>query len=211
MEKTALLTFIEEKGLWQRGYRYIAGIDEAGRGPLAGPVVAAAVVLPSDFKARWKRQVNDSKQLTAKERESLFPRIQDAALSFGVGVIDAQSIDTNGIAKAGRLAMKQAVEQLTPAPDFLLVDFFDIPEISLPQKGIVHGDCISFSIACASIIAKVTRDHMMVELDKQYPQYQFAEHKGYGTAKHLECLQKYGPSPIHRCSFQPVKDAMALL
>jgi len=203
-------TFIEEKNLWQSGYRYIAGIDEAGRGPLAGPVVAAAVILPPDFKARWKRQVNDSKQLTAEARESLFPRIKEAAVSFGVGFTDAQTIDTGGIAKAGRMAMKIAVEQLAPAPDFLLVDFFHIPEIDLPQKGITHGDCLSFSIACASIIAKVTRDHYMVEMDKKYPDYKFAEHKGYGTPAHLECLQRLGPSPIHRCSFQPVRDAMML-
>ena len=204
-------TFLEEKDLWQRGFHYVAVIDEAGRGPLAGPVVAAAVVLPPDFKARWKNQVNDSKQLTAAEREALFPRIKDAAISFGVGFTDAQIIDTGGIAKAGRLAMKMAVEQLDPAPEFLLVDFFNIPEIKLPQKGITHGDCLSFSIACASIIAKVTRDHYMVEMDKKYPDYKFAEHKGYGTREHLECLKRYGPSQIHRCSFQPVRDTMMML
>ena len=211
MEKFGPPTFIEEKDLWQQGYRYVAGIDEAGRGPLAGPVVAAAVILPPDFKPKWKRKVNDSKQLTEKERESLFPLIQEAAISFGIGFTDAQTIDTKGIAKAGRLAMKAAVDRLSPGPDFLLVDFFDIPEVDLPQKGITHGDCLSFSIACASIIAKVSRDHYMVEMDNEYPGYKFAEHKGYGTPAHLDCLQRLGPSPIHRCSFQPVRDTMMLL
>jgi len=141
----------------------------------------------------------------------LFLHIQEVAISFGVGITDAATIDTRGIAKAGRLAMKKAVDQLDPVPDYLLVDFFNVPEISLPQKGIVHGDCISFSIACASIIAKVSRDRMMVEMDRTYPEYKFAEHKGYGTPEHLECLKRYGPSPIHRCSFQPVKKLMMLL
>jgi ribonuclease HII len=211
MRKTALPTFQEENDLWQQGYLYVAGIDEAGRGPLAGPVVAAAVILPNQFRAKWKKLVNDSKQLTADTREMLFLHIQDVAISFGVGITDAATIDTRGIAKAGRLAMKKAVDQLDPVPDYLLVDFFNVPEISLPQKGIVHGDCISFSIACASIIAKVSRDRMMVEMDRTYPEYKFAEHKGYGTPEHLECLKRYGPSPIHRCSFQPVKELMMLL
>jgi ribonuclease HII len=210
MLKTAPPTFKEEKELWQQGYRYVAGLDEAGRGPLAGPVVAAAVIMPEKFRAKWKPLVNDSKQVSEKVREELFPYIQNVAVSWGVGSISAQSIDSDGIAKAGRMAMKRAVDQLTTSPEYLLVDFFNIPEIDLPQKGIVHGDCISFSIACASIIAKVTRDRMMVELDKTYPEYKFAEHKGYGTPNHLECLRRYGPSPIHRCSFQPVKDAMTL-
>ena len=211
MRKTALPTFQEENDLWQQGYLYVAGIDEAGRGPLAGPVVAAAVILPNQFRAKWKKLVNDSKQLTADTREMLFLHIQEVAISFGVGITDAATIDTRGIAKAGRLAMKKAVDQLDPVPDYLLVDFFNVPEISLPQKGIVHGDCISFSIACASIIAKVSRDRMMVEMDRTYPEYKFAEHKGYGTPEHLECLKRYGPSPIHRCSFQPVKELMMLL
>jgi ribonuclease HII len=204
-------TFNEENAVRQSGYLYIAGIDEVGRGPLAGPVVAAAVILPGDFEADWKLLVNDSKQLSPVVRAELFPYITEIAVSFGIGQSDVKTIDSRGIAKATRLAMKKAVDQLTPPADFLLVDFFNIPEIKLPQKGITHGDCLSFSIACASIIAKVTRDHLMEEMDKIYPEYKFAEHKGYGTPEHLECLQRLGPSPIHRCSFQPVRDMMMLL
>jgi len=204
-------TFIEEKTLWQSGYRYIAGIDEVGRGPLAGPVVAAAVILPGEFEADWKPLINDSKQVSPALREELFPYIIEIAISYGVGQSDVKTIDSRGIAKATRLAMKKAVDGLTPPPDFLLVDYLFLPEIKLPQKGITHGDCLSFSIACASIIAKVTRDRLMVELDKVYPEYKFADHKGYGTPEHLECLRRFGPSPIHRCSFQPVRDMMLLL
>ena len=211
MKKISRPTFNEENDIWQRGYRYVAGIDEAGRGPLAGPVVAAAVILPGDFEADWKPLVNDSKQLSPLSREKLFPYIYEIAISIGVGMSDAQTIDSKGIAKASRLAMKKAVDQLRPSADFLLVDYFDIPEILLPQKGITHGDCLCFSIACASIIAKVTRDHLMVQLDDTYPEYKFKEHKGYGTPEHLECLRRLGPSPIHRCSFQPVREMMMML
>lgn len=204
-------TFDEENAARQMGYLRIAGTDEVGRGPLAGPVVAAAVILPLDFEADWKPLVNDSKQVTPARREELFLYITEIAVGFGIGESDVRTIDSKGIAKASRLAMKKAVDKITPPPDFLLVDFFNIPEIKLPQKGITHGDCLSFSIACASIIAKVTRDHMMEELDKIYPEYKFAVHKGYSTPEHLACLQRFGPSPIHRCSFQPVRDVMATL
>ena len=211
MENFGPPTFDEENAIRQNGYRYIAGIDEVGRGPLAGPVVAAAVILPVDFEADWKPFVNDSKQVTPSLREELFPYITGIAVSYGIGQSDVKTIDSKGIAKAVRLAMKKAVDQLTPSPNFLLVDYLHIPEIRLPQKGITHGDCLSFSIACASIIAKVTRDRLMVEMDKAYPEYKFAHHKGYGTPEHLECLRRFGPSPIHRCSFQPVRDMMMLL
>ena len=144
MENFSRPTFNEENDIWQSGYHHIAGIDEAGRGPLAGPVVAAAVILPGDFEADWKPLVNDSKQLSPLLREELFPYIQEMAISIGVGFSDAQIIDSKGIAKATRLAMKKAVDQLTPPPDFLLVDYFHIPEIKLPQKGITHGDCLCF-------------------------------------------------------------------
>ncbi len=204
-------TFIEENTLWQLGYSRVAGIDEAGRGPLAGPVVAAAVIMPGDFEADWKPLINDSKQLSPSLRERLYLCISDVAIGIGVGQSDVQTIDSRGIVKATRLAMKRAVDQLTPPPDSLLVDYMYIPEVRLPQKGITHGDCLCFSIACASIIAKVTRDHMMVELDRVYPEYKFAEHKGYGTPEHLDCLRRLGPSPIHRCSFQPVRELMMML
>lgn len=211
MKNRAYPTFLEENILWQSGYRYVAGIDEAGRGPLAGPVVAAAVILPGDFEADWKISVNDSKQLTPAVREELFPFIQETALCVGVGIVDAQTVDMRGIVKATRIAMKRAVEQLKQPPDYLLIDYLTIPEIRVPQKGITYGDCISFSIACASIIAKVTRDRLMVDFDKKYPGYGFAEHKGYGTREHLNCLRRFGPSPIHRCSFQPVREMMMML
>jgi len=199
-------TFIEEKMLAARGYSRVAGIDEAGRGPLAGPVVAAAVILPSDIDAPWLKLVRDSKQLPPSIREVLYRHIQEEALSVGVGRADAKVIDILGIVRATRLAMKAAVEQLQPPAESLLIDHLSLPEIELPQKGITRGDCLCFSIACASIIAKVTRDHMMVELDRAYPGYGLAGHKGYGTREHLECLHRLGPSPIHRRSFRPVRE-----
>ncbi|MBN1643480.1 MAG: ribonuclease HII [Dehalococcoidales bacterium] len=211
MDRVRRPTFIEEKNQRRCGYRNVAGIDEAGRGPLAGPVVAAAVILPPDFEADWKHLVNDSKQLTASVRETLFDCISDMALSIGVGLADVGVIDSRGIVKATRLAMKRAVEQLEPPPDYLLIDYMVLPEVRLPQKGITHGDCLCFSIACASIIAKVTRDRLMIELSQTYPEYKFDEHKGYGTRGHLECLRRLGPSPIHRRSFQPVKELCMLL
>ena len=211
MQNNGRPTFQEEDALRQLGYRRVAGIDEAGRGPLAGPVVAAAVILPGNFEADWKPLINDSKQLSPSLREDLFLYITDIAVGIGIGMCDVQIIDSRGIVKATRLAMKRAVEQLTPVPDTLLIDYMSVPEIRIPQKGITHGDCLSFSIACASIIAKVTRDHLMIELDKTFPEYKFAEHKGYGTPEHLECLRRFGPSPIHRCSFQPVRELMMML
>ena len=202
-----MLSLAEEKALQAKGYTYIAGIDEVGRGPLAGPVVAAAVIMPPKIKrSPWLNDVRDSKLLSSSQRERLYDRIKEIATSSGIGMVSSQTIDIQGIARATRLAMKQAVEQLTPKPDFLLIDYVKLPEVALPQKGVIEGDSICFSIACASIIAKVTRDHMMVEFDTIYPGYGLANHKGYGTKQHLECLQRLGPCPIHRRSFQPVKD-----
>ncbi len=206
MNRSDLPTFTEEQTQWTRGFRHIAGIDEAGRGPLAGPVVAAAVILPVGFQSDWLHLVADSKTLTASRREFLYDCLYETAVGVGVGVIDVQTIDMVGIAKATRLAMKMAVKQLVPAPDYLLIDYFRLPEVRMPQKGVTDGDSLCISIASASIIAKVTRDRLMVEFDRTYPGYQFAHHKGYGTRGHLECLQRLGASPIHRCSFQPVRD-----
>jgi ribonuclease HII len=202
-------TFSEETAQWNHGYFRVAGIDEAGRGPLAGPVAAAAVVLPVNFKAEWSCLVNDSKVLTASRREFLYDCLSNSGISTGVGMVDARTIDIVGIAKATRLAMKMAVQQLQPLPEYLLIDYFRLPEVRMPQKGVIEGDSRCFSIACASIIAKVTRDHLMVELDRMYPGYHFAEHKGYATKSHLESLRRLGPSPIHRVSFQPVRDALS--
>ncbi len=197
-------SFAEEKLLKEQGYQYIAGVDEVGRGALMGPVVAAAVILPEKFRAAWKTKVRDSKQLTPETREYLFDYILEASISCGVGSCPNETIDEVGIAKATRLAMIQAISQLKPSPQYLLIDYVKLTESTLPQKGIKHGDSLVFSIACASIIAKVTRDRLVTEMDKDYPGYGFAEHKGYGTEAHLKCLREKGPCPLHRRSFSPV-------
>ena len=199
-------SFTEEKILEVQGYQYIAGIDEAGRGSLAGPVVAAAVILPCHVDTPWLNQVKDSKQLSPAKRELLFHHIHEVAISIGIGVAHHKIIDAEGIIKATRLAMKLAIDQLSPPPEFLLIDYMHLPEVPLPQKGITNGDNLCFSIACASIIAKVSRDNMMRELDGTCPGYGLAQHKGYGTKRHLACLRRLGPSPIHRQSFKPVKE-----
>lgn len=197
-------SFAEEKALRAEGYHLIAGVDEVGRGALMGPVLAAAVILPDNFKARWKSKVRDSKQLKPEIREYLYDFIKEAAVSVGVGASSNEVIDSLGIARATRAAMIAAIEQLTPQPQFLLIDYVRLPEISLPQNGITHGDSLCFSIACASIIAKVTRDRLVTEMDKEYPGYGFARHKGYGTKEHIACLRQKGPCPLHRKSFMPV-------
>jgi len=199
-------TFIEENLLEAQGYRLIAGVDEAGRGALAGPVVAAAVILPCPMRASWLNQIKDSKQLTPARRELLFHHIHEVAISIGIGVAHHDVIDEQGIIRATQLAMKLAIDQLSPPPESLLIDYMPLPDVNLPQKGIKNGDSLCFSIACASIIAKVARDRLMVEFDKTYPGYGLARHKGYGTREHMVCLRRLGPSPIHRQSFQPVKD-----
>jgi len=199
-------SFAEEKILEAQGYQRIAGIDEAGRGALAGPVIAAAVILPCRIDAPWLNLVKDSKQLSPATRELLFHHIHEIAISVGIGMATNEVIDTQGVIKATRLAMKLAIDQLSPPPQSLLIDYMLLPEIPLPQKGITNGDKLCFSIACASIMAKVTRDQLITELDKIYPGYGLAQHKGYGTKEHLACLRQLGPSPIHRQSFKPVKD-----
>ena len=198
-------SFAEEQTLVKRGCRLIAGIDEVGRGPLAGPVMAAAVILPLDLDTEWLHLVNDSKQLTAETRERLFPLICESAIAFGIGEVSAEAIDEHGIAGATKMAMRQAVSNLDTPPDALLIDFVRLPEINLPQRCIPKGDCKSISIACASIIAKVMRDRLMVELDKTYPGYGFAGHKGYATREHLESIERLGACPIHRKCFSPFR------
>ncbi|MGD9116198.1 MAG: ribonuclease HII [Dehalococcoidia bacterium] len=199
-------SFIEEERLVAEGYRLIAGVDEVGRGALAGPVVAAAVILPEALDASDMEGVADSKQLSPAERERLFIHIHKIALSVGVGAVPHHVIDEWGIIRATRLAMKQAVEQLSPSPQSLLIDYMQLPEVNLYQRGIAHGDDLCFSIACASIIAKVTRDRLMVEFDGEYPGYGMARHKGYGTRQHIACLAELGVCPIHRRSFRPVRE-----
>ncbi|MFC1941974.1 ribonuclease HII [Chloroflexota bacterium] len=198
-------SFSEEKLLETQGYRFIAGIDEVGRGALMGPVMAAAVILPQEIKTRWLDKVKDSKQLSSAVRGLLFEHICETAVSVGIGSSPPRVIDALGIVQATRLAMKSAVEQLVPQPQYLLVDYLQLPEVQIPQKGITYGDSRCFSIACASIVAKVSRDRLMVALDLDYPGYGLAEHKGYGTKKHLASLHIKGPCPIHRRSFRPIR------
>ena len=179
-------------------YGYVCGIDEAGRGPLAGPVVAGAVILPEDCEILW---LNDSKQLSEKKREALYDEIMEKALAVSVGMASPARIDEINILQATYEAMRQAVSRLSVQPQLLLNDAVTIPEIQIPQVPIIKGDAKSVSIAAASIVAKVTRDRMMEEYDKVLPEYGFASNKGYGSAAHIEALKKYGPSPIHRKTF----------
>jgi len=171
-------------------------------------VVAAAVILPHRPEAVWLQEVNDSKLLKPDKRERLFSFIIEIAVSVGIGVIPHDIIDKGNILRATKMAMRQAVEKLYPSADSLLIDYLRLPEIALPQKGIINGDGCCFSIACASIIAKVTRDRLMVEMDSTYPGYGLAKHKGYCTQEHAANLRRLGPSPIHRLSFHPVKDLL---
>lgn len=176
----------------------VAGIDEAGRGPLAGPVVAAAVILPKDIFLPF---LNDSKKVTEKRRDVLFDQIKQEAIAYGIGIASNALIDEINILQATYEAMKEAISKLNKTPDILLVDAVHIPNISLKQVGIVKGDAKSVNIAAASILAKVTRDRLMLEYDKIYPEYGFASNKGYGTAKHIEALKAYGACDIHRRTF----------
>jgi ribonuclease HII len=209
--KSAKPTLNEENGLSTQGYKFIAGIDEVGRGSLAGPVVAAAVILPQPANFPWLKSVRDSKEISAAKRNILFTNINEQALAIGVGIIDHHVIDSVGILKATMIAMYQAIEQLAQPPDFLLIDALTLTRIHTPQKGIIKGDKLCISISCASIIAKVTRDQIMQELDQLHPGYGFAQHKGYGTKQHLACLQQLGPSSIHRHSFAPVREQCKLI
>lgn len=188
------------------GYRRIAGVDEAGRGPLAGPVVAAAVILPVRCRLIG---VDDSKQLSASERDRLYAAIMDRAVCVGVGSSTAEEIDRINILEATKLAMRRALAELSPAPDYVLIDAVSLTGLAMPVRPIIKGDALSLSIAAASIVAKVTRDRLMAQLHKAYPQYNFLSHKGYGTEEHLVRLAEYGPSPIHRRTFAPVSAALS--
>lgn len=197
-------TFAAEERLWAQGFRYVAGIDEAGRGALAGPVVAAAVVIaPGDPAPLWA-EVRDSKLLTAGQRQALAPRIQQQAVAWGVGVADAATIDAIGIAAATRLAMQQALAALSLMPDHLLIDWVRLPQTPIPQTVQPKADRTMISVAAASILAKVHRDQLMLAYDVCYPLYRFGAHKGYGVAAHLTALTTHGPCPIHRRSFAPL-------
>lgn len=212
MTQQTMLGFEKENSLFAKGFGLIAGVDEAGRGPLAGPVVAAAVSLRADFLANPEKleklkAVNDSKKLTAKKREELFEIIKSECFEIGVGICDHETVDRVNILQATFLAMKIAVGQLKTRPDHLLIDGkFIIPNSSLNQEAVIDGDALVFSIAAASIIAKVTRDRIMDEYDKKYPNYGFAKHAGYGTKAHMDALKQFGPCQIHRRTFRPISD-----
>jgi ribonuclease HII len=188
-----------EKHCWETGYQRVAGFDEAGRGPLAGPVVASSFVIPKDF---FLEGLNDSKQLTALRREKFYQILTKGVYEFGVGIIEAEEIDKINIYQASRQAMLKALQGLKTAPDYLLVDALKIPSTVINQEAIIHGDALSVAIAAASVIAKCTRDAIMLQYDALYPGYGFAKHKGYPTREHYLALEKLGPSPIHRLSFR---------
>lgn len=188
----------EEKILWSRGYRYIAGLDEAGRGPLAGPVMAAAVVFKPGITIDG---LNDSKKLAAAKREALFEKIITQAEAYGIGSATRAEIDRYNIHRASMMAMKRALEKLAVKPDYLLVDGFSITNYPLEQKALTGGDSLSLSIAAASVLAKVTRDKIMLNLHDLYPQYNFMQNKGYGTLEHRQAIYSHGPCPEHRTSF----------
>ena len=191
-----------ERLAYQEGASFIAGVDEVGRGPLAGPVVAAAVILPKNIEDLG---FDDSKKLSASKREEIYRLIQEKAIAIGIGIVDADIIDQVNIYQASRLAMQQAVSELKIQPDYLLIDAMKI-DVNTPQIGIIKGDAKSISIAAASIVAKQVRDQMMQEFDELYPGYDFSNNAGYGTPKHLEGLNKKGICPIHRKTFAPIKD-----
>ena len=204
-----------ERQAWAQGFRRLAGVDEAGRGPLAGPVVAAAVVLERGFAETEQygvlQDVTDSKRLSGAQRERLYHLLtHHPAVSIGIGLAEVAEIETCNILHATHAAMVRALAALRPAADYALVDGLPVPNLPCLSLAIVGGDARSLSIAAASIVAKVTRDRIMVELDRQYPQYGFAQHKGYGTRTHTQALLRHGPSPAHRRTFRPVSDASRL-
>ena len=196
-EKYAAMSEYENQAR-EMGISLIAGMDEAGRGPLAGPVVAAAVMLDPDKPIYG---VDDSKKLSPKKRAALKAEIEEKAISVGIGIVDVETIDTINILEATKLAMKKAVAALDPQPQQLLIDAVQLKDLPIPQKPIIKGDALSVSIAAASIIAKETRDDMLKAYDELYPEYGFASHKGYGTKQHMDAIRTYGPLPIHRKTF----------
>lgn len=197
-EKAMTDLWIIEDQFHKEGYQVICGVDEAGRGPLAGPVCAAAVILPAGLIIQG---LNDSKKLSEKKREALFPVIQEKALAYGVAFASVKEIEERNILRATFLAMNRAIQGLAVHPDLALIDGNRNTEIEMTSRCVIGGDGKCASIAAASVLAKVTRDHLMLELAQQYPEYGFEQHKGYGTKAHYEALRKYGPSPVHRMSF----------
>ena len=204
MKMSQLCGLTHENAARRLGARLIAGLDEVGRGPLFGPVVAAAVILPNNCRPQG---LDDSKKLTEHKREQLDIEIRACAVAFAIAAVDVSTIDRINIRRASLLAMRCAVEQLVQQPDFLLIDGRDTIDWPCPQRAVIKGDAISLSIAAASVLAKVYRDRMIVALDSEYPGYGLARHKGYGTAAHLAALERLGPTPLHRRSFAPVAQA----
>ena len=192
-----------EKELYKEGYQLICGCDEAGRGPLVGPVVAGAVILPVDYELEG---LTDSKQLSEKKREYYFAKIKEDAISYGIGIVSAKKIDEVNIYEASRLAMKEAISKLSVKPDYVLTDAMPMPGYDIPVKSIIHGDALSLSIAAASVLAKVTRDDIMKKMALEHPEYEFERHKGYPTKRHLELLELYGPTKDYRFTYKPVRD-----
>jgi ribonuclease HII len=198
-------TFLFEEDLWAQGAELVVGVDEVGRGPLAGPVVAAAVILPAKARFPWLERVRDSKVLSPRRREELAERIREQATAFGIGMVPHHAVDVLGIVKATCAAMQAALGELSTLPDFVLIDAMRLPECSLSQRAVVRGDALSLSIACASIVAKVTRDRLMLEAERRFGGYGFAHNKGYATREHLDALLRLGPCAIHRRTFAPVR------
>ncbi len=198
-------SFLFEEDLWAQGAELVAGVDEVGRGPLAGPVVAAAVILPAKATFPWLERVRDSKALSPRRREELSQRIRNQAIAFGIGVVPHHGVDALGIVKATCAAMQAALGELSTQPDFALIDAMHVPECSLSQRAIVRGDSLSLSIACASIVAKVARDRLMLDAERRFDGYGFAHNKGYATREHLDALIRLGPCAIHRRTFAPVR------
>ncbi len=203
MKSNNLLKY--EKELYKNNITLIAGVDEAGRGPLCGPVVAGAVILPKNYHLEG---LNDSKQLSEKKREEYYQILTKEALAIGVGIVSPARIDEINILEASREAMYQALNNLSITPEYILSDAMSLDDLDIPSKPIIHGDALSLSIAAASVIAKVTRDHIMYDLDKQYPEYNLKKHKGYPTKEHLALIKKYGITDIYRKTYKPVKEVM---
>ena len=202
MTKEIINNYQYEKELNKNGIALIAGVDEVGRGPLIGPVVAAAVILPQNYKLDG---LTDSKKLSEKKREMFYQIIKKDALAIGIGIVDEKKIDEINIYEATKVAMKQAIDNLNIKPEHILIDAMPL-DLDIPTTSIIKGDLLSITISAASVIAKVTRDHMLYDIDKEYPMYDLKNNKGYGTKKHLEAIKKYGITKYHRLSYKPVSD-----
>ena len=208
-ERARLSTmYAYERAAASEGRTIVAGVDEAGRGPLAGPVAVAAVILPQEC---YLARLNDSKKLSHTVREELFTQVTEQAISYHISLIDVETIDRINILQATRMGMYEAIASLSPVPQEVLIDAVELPNLSIPSQSIIKGDAKSASIAAASILAKVTRDRLMEAYDERYPNYGFAKHKGYGTREHIEAIQRYGICSLHRKSFEPIRSMLNIM